>query len=65
MLVVIFISQLVANDYVYGKLRVCVRGFSAGKSEASKRATNFGLANTSNFLYTVLQVVIFRKFLCL
>jgi len=39
--------------------RVCVRGFSAGherselaqaKSEASKRATNFGLAKTSNFL---------------
>jgi hypothetical protein len=31
------------NVYVYGKLRVCVRGFSEGKSEASKRATNFGL----------------------
>jgi len=35
-------------------LRVCVRGFSEGKSEASKRATNFGLAKTSNFFYTVL-----------
>ena len=33
---------------------VCVRGFSEGKSEASKRATNFGLAKTSNFLYTLL-----------
>ena len=32
----------------------CVRGFSEGKSEASKRATNFGLAKTSNFFYTVL-----------
>ena len=31
-----------------------MRGFSEGKSEASKRATNFGLAKTSNFFYTVL-----------
>jgi len=38
----------------YGKLRIWGRGFSEGKSEASKRATNFGLAKTSNFLYTVL-----------
>ena len=43
-----------ANVDVYGKLRVCVRGFSEGKSEASKRATNIGLAKISNFLYTVL-----------
>ena len=42
------------NGYVYGKLRVCVRGFSVGKSEASKRATNFGLAKNSNFIYTML-----------
>ncbi|PWI28860.1 hypothetical protein DI383_14540 [Flavobacteriaceae bacterium LYZ1037] len=35
-------------------MRVCVRGFSEGKSEASKRATNFGLAKTSDFFYTVL-----------
>ena len=34
-----------------------MRGFSEGKSEASKRATNFGLAKTSNFFYTVLAVV--------
>ena len=46
---------------VYGKLRVCVRGFSEGKSEASKQATNIGLAKTSNFLYTVLP---FRCFFC-
>ena len=45
------------NVYVYGKLRVCVRGFSEGKSEASKQATNFGLTKTSNFIYTVLQTV--------
>jgi hypothetical protein len=38
------------NVFVYEKLRVCGRGFSEGKSEASKRATNFGLAKTSNFL---------------
>ena len=44
---------------VYGKLRVCARGFSEGKSEASKRATNFVLAKTSNFLYTVLAVRFF------
>ena len=25
--------QITYNGYVYGKLRVCVRGFSAGKSE--------------------------------
>jgi len=48
------------NVYVYGKLRVCVRGFSEGKSEASKRATNFGLAKTSNFLYTLLAFRYFR-----
>jgi hypothetical protein len=40
-------------------LRFCERGFSEGKSEASKRATHFGLAKTSNFFYTVLAVVIF------
>ena len=45
---------------VYGKLRVCVRGFSEGKSEASKLATNIGLVKSSNFLYTVLAVVIFH-----
>ena len=45
------------NVYVYGKLRVCVRGFSEGKSEASKRATTFGLGKTSNFFYTVLATV--------
>ena len=53
------------NVYVYGKLRVCVRGFSEGKSEASKRATNFGLAKTSNFFYTVLWVVIILFFFSL
>ena len=42
------------NVFVYGKLRVCGRGFSEGKSEAGKRATTFDLAKTSNFLYTVL-----------
>ena len=47
-------AKITDNVDVYKKLRVCVRGFSEGKSEASKRATNFGLAKTSNFLYTVL-----------
>jgi len=27
--------QLVANGFVYGKLRVCVRGFSGGKSDVA------------------------------
>jgi len=40
---------MAGNVYVYGKLRVCVRGFSEGKLEASKRATDIGLAKTSNF----------------
>ena len=46
------------NVFVYGKLRVWGRGFSVGKSEASKQATNFMLAKTSNFLYAVLCTVI-------
>ena len=50
------------NVVVYGKLRVCERGFSEGKSEASKRATNIRLAKTSNFLYTVLAAVIISLF---
>ena len=56
---------------MYGKLRVCERGFSAGKSEASKQAKNFVLAKTSNFLYTVLpfrcffrvQIILLNSFL--
>ncbi|PKQ44200.1 hypothetical protein [Confluentibacter flavum] len=51
-----------------GTLRVWERGFSEGhepselaqaKSEASKQATNFVLAKTSNFLYTALLAVVF------
>ena len=49
------------NVYVYEMLRVCVRGFSEGKSEASKRATNFSLGKTSNFLYTMLAVVFYSQ----
>jgi len=44
---------------VYGKLRVWGRGFSEGKSEAGKRATNFVPAKTSNFLYTACHFVVF------
>jgi len=47
------------NVFVYGKLRVCGRGFSEGKLEAGKQATNFVTAKTSNFLYTVLPTVVF------
>ena len=42
---------------MYETLRGCVRGFSEGKSEASKQATNFGLAKTSNVLYILLALV--------
>uniref|UniRef100_UPI0018DCE231 hypothetical protein n=1 Tax=Mariniflexile maritimum TaxID=2682493 RepID=UPI0018DCE231 len=35
--------QLAGNGLVYEKLRVYGRGFSEGKSEASKRATAIGL----------------------
>ncbi|WP_203226828.1 hypothetical protein [Confluentibacter flavum] len=48
------IFSINGNVFVYGKLRVCGRGFSEGKSEAGKQATNFVLTETSNFLYTVL-----------
>src|SRR5690606_19357516 len=48
---------IMPNVFVYGKLRVWGRGFSEGKSEAGKQATNFVLAKTSNFLYTVLPTV--------
>src|SRR5690554_2597830 len=51
------------NVFVYGKLRVCGRGFSEGKSEAGKQATNFVLAKTSNCLYTVLCGVFICPFL--
>ena len=49
-----FHSKFTINVYLYGKFHVCERGFSEEKSEASNRATNFGLAQISNFLYTVL-----------
>jgi hypothetical protein len=34
-------SQIGYNVFVYGKLRVCVRGFSEGKSDVTKQATTF------------------------
>jgi len=56
--------QMCANVFVYEKLRVCGRGFSEGKSEASKQATTFMLAKTSNFLYTVLATGFLFPFIC-
>ena len=38
------------NGFVYGKLRFCVRGISAGNSEVRKKATNFDKAKISDFL---------------
>jgi len=32
------VSRITYNGYVYEMLRVCVRGFSEGKSEASKQS---------------------------
>ncbi|TGV00152.1 hypothetical protein EM932_20715 [Flavivirga rizhaonensis] len=37
------------NVYVYGKLRVCVRGFSEGKSEASKQSNSHWLSIKQQF----------------
>ncbi|PSG94430.1 hypothetical protein C7H61_00995 [Mesoflavibacter zeaxanthinifaciens subsp. sabulilitoris] len=54
------ISVLIAhNVFVYGKLRVCVRGFSEGKSDVKNVQRPFDLAKNSNFLYTVLAYVFF------
>jgi hypothetical protein len=58
---------------MYGKLRLPVGrqvfvgaarsfGIAPTKSEASKQATNFVLAKTSNFLYTVLGNVFIALF---
>ncbi len=63
-----YFTKFKINVVVYGKLRVCVRGFSEGherselasaKSEASKRATTFGLAKTSNFYILCWQQFLF------
>src|SRR5690606_14391174 len=56
-LLILSFSFIAGNVFVYGKLRVCGRGFSEGKSEAGKRATNLVPAKTSNFLYTVFYAV--------
>jgi len=53
----VFILSNYAQRFVYEKLRFCTRGFSAGKSDVAKQATNFGLAKNSNFLYTLLATV--------
>ena len=42
------------NGFVYGKLRVCVRGFSEGKSDVANVQRPLNLAQNSNFLYTLL-----------
>ena len=47
------------NVIVYEMLRVCVRGFSEGKSEASKQGNDLWLSLNSNFLYTMLYLVFF------
>ncbi len=52
---------MLGNVFVYGKLRVCVRGFSEGKSDVTNVQRPLFKPNTSNFLYTVLAIV-FLKF---
>jgi hypothetical protein len=37
----VWFIQIVANVFVYGKLRFCERGFSEGKSDVTKEATTF------------------------
>ena len=49
------ISQMCYNVFEYGKLRFCVRGFSEGKSEASKQSNSQNCwYKSSDFLYTLL-----------
>ena len=38
---IFMLFSIIANDFVYGKLWFCVRGFSEGKSEVRKNATTF------------------------
>ena len=54
-----FISLMFANGFVYGKLRVCVRGFSEGKSDVANVQRPLNLAQNSNFLYTLLATVFY------
>ncbi|PKG42812.1 hypothetical protein CXF67_08320 [Psychroflexus sp. MES1-P1E] len=49
---------------VYGKLRVCVRGFSEGKSDVANTQRPLFKHKTSNFLYTVLCAVFYSAFIC-
>ena len=41
--------SIIANVYVYGKLRFCMRGFSEGKSDVTKQATTFDYAQQQQF----------------
>ena len=50
------------NVFVYGKLRVCVRGISEGNSDVANVQRPLFKPNTSNFLYTVLAIVILFSF---
>jgi hypothetical protein len=44
------------NGYVYEMLRVCVRGFSEGKSDASKQSNSHWLSTKQQFfIYNVVK----------
>ena len=47
---------------MYRMLPVCVLGFSEGKSEASKQATNFGLAETGVFYFVLTNIIVIYSF---
>ena len=52
-----------ANVFVYGKLRVCVRGFSEGKSDVANMQRPFDLALNRNYFYTLLATGFFIRLL--
>jgi len=54
-----------ANGFVYGKLRVCVRGFSEGKSEASKQSNKLWLSLKKQFFIYAVSLCYFYILLLL
>jgi len=58
-----FLIFMFANVFVYGKLRVCVRGFSEGKSDVAIMQRPFDLALNRNYFYTLLATGFFIRLL--
>ena len=60
-LILLRCAKMCANVYVYGKLRVCERRFSVGKSEASKQSNSHWLRIKLAIFY--IRLVVCRIFL--